>query len=62
MKAKFGNCEFFIGMGDWDLCCSNPPEDKVSWAGFLCYADTDPCQNYRYKERGEANEVKSNFS
>jgi hypothetical protein len=62
MKAKCGNCEFFIGGGDWDLCCSNPPKDEVSWVGFLCYEDTEPCHNYKYKKRGEDNEVKSSVS
>ena len=62
MKAKCGNCEFFLGMGDWNLCCSNPPEDEVSWAGFLCYGDTAPCHNYKYKKRGEADEVESSVS
>lgn len=57
MRAKCGNCEFFLGMGDWNFCCSNPPEDEVSWAGFLCYGDTAPCHNYKYKKRGEADEV-----
>jgi hypothetical protein len=57
MRAKCGNCEFFIGLGDWDLCCSNPPEDEISCVGFLCYGDTAPCHNYKYKKRGDADEV-----
>lgn len=69
MRAKCGNCKFYLGMGDWNLCCSNPPKDEVSWAGFLCYADTAPCHNYIYRcaelkiEKGsDANEVKSSVS
>ena len=62
LKAKCGNCKFYLGYSDWNLCCSNLPKDEVSWARFLCYRDTDLYQNYRYKKRGEANEVKSNFS
>ena len=39
-------CKNFIGGGDWNLCCKNPPKDKVSWCGFLCYTDTEACENY----------------
>ena len=45
------DCDNFIGGGDWDLCCKNPPEDKVGWCGFLCYEDTEACQNFKPKLR-----------
>lgn len=45
---KCGNCKFFIGGGDWSLCCSNPPEEsKFNIFGFLCYADSDICENFK---------------
>lgn len=40
-------CDNFLGLGDWNLCCKNPPKDKVSWCGFLCYEDTEACQNFK---------------
>ena len=43
------DCDNFIGAGDWNLCCKNPPEDKVGWCGFLCYEDTPVCQNFKDK-------------
>jgi RNA polymerase subunit RPABC4/transcription elongation factor Spt4 len=47
------DCKYFMGMGDWNLCCSNPPaRAKESWCGFLCYEDTEACENF--KEKGQA--------
>ena len=44
-------CRYFIGGGDWDLCCSNPPKRaKDSFCGFLCYEDTESCENFKEKE------------
>lgn len=40
------DCDNFLGGGDWNLCCKNPPEDQVGWCGFLCYEDTAACKNY----------------
>lgn len=41
------DCKYFIGAGDWNLCCSNPPAGaKDSWCGFLCYEDTEACENF----------------
>lgn len=62
MKAKCGNCKFYLGCGDWNLCCSNPPKDEIDCFGFLCYADTDACKNYKYKGEGDANEVENSVS
>ncbi len=44
------DCDNFLGGGDWNLCCKNPPEDKVGWCGFLCYEDTEACENFKEKE------------
>lgn len=40
-------CEYFIGGGDWDLCCSQKHEGFIF--GFLCYEDTEACE--KFKER-----------
>ncbi len=40
------DCFNFLGGGDWNLCCKNPPKDQVSWCGFLCYEDTEACENF----------------
>ena len=45
------DCANFLGGGDWNLCCKNPPEDQVGWCGFLCYEDTEACQNFKPKLR-----------
>ena len=48
------DCKYFMGMGDWDLCCSKPPaRAKDSWCGFLCYEDTGACENFKEKEEAE---------
>jgi predicted RNA-binding Zn-ribbon protein involved in translation (DUF1610 family) len=39
---KCGSCRYFIGGGDWALCCS-----KDYW---LHYEESDACEKY---ERGE---------
>lgn len=41
---KCGNCQHFIGMGDWDLCCELKHEGYPM--GFLCYEDTDACEKF----------------
>ena len=41
------DCDNFIGLGDWDLCCKNPPENKIGCCGFLCYEDTEVCENFK---------------
>ena len=46
-NLRCADCDNFIGGGDWNLCCKNPPKDKVGWCGFLCYADTEACQNFK---------------
>ena len=51
MNKTCKDCDNFLGGGDWNLCCKNPPEDQVSWCGFLCYEDTEVCQNFKPKLR-----------
>lgn len=46
-KCFCKDCDNFLGGGDWNLCCKNPPEDQVGWCGFLCYEDTEACQNFK---------------
>lgn len=41
------DCGNFLGGGDWNLCCKNPPEDQICWCGFLCYEDTPACENFK---------------
>lgn len=60
---KCGNCEFFIGGGDWDLCCSNPPKaSEFNSFGFLCYADSDSCENFKCNQEksNESKEISTN--
>ena len=45
-----GYCDNFLGMGDWNLCCNDPPEEEISWAGHLCYADTPACRKFKNKK------------
>ena len=46
---KCGYCANFLGMGDWDLCCNDPPDEDIGFAGHLCYADTTACRKYTPK-------------
>ena len=50
-NLKCADCDNFLGMGDWNLCCKNPPEDQVGWCGFLGYEDTEACKNFKPKLR-----------
>lgn len=51
MDKTCAQCKNFIGAGDWNLCCSNPPESaKDNWCGFLCYEDTPACENFELGE------------
>ena len=43
---KCGYCANFLGMGDWDLCCKDPPEEDRGVIGHLCYADTPACRKF----------------
>lgn len=48
--AKCRDCDNFLGGGDWNLCCKNPPKEEVGYCGFLCYEDSNACKNFREKE------------
>lgn len=48
--AKCRDCDNFLGGGDWNLCCKNPPIEEVGYCGFLCYDDSNACKNFREKE------------
>ena len=50
MNKTCKDCANFLGGGDWDLCCKNPPKDEESWCGFLCYEYTEACENFKEKE------------
>lgn len=41
-------CEFFIGGGDWNLCCTQKHEGFIF--GFLCYEDTEACEKFKEKQ------------
>lgn len=45
------SCQNFLGMGDWDLCCSEHHEGYP--LGFLCYEDTKACEKFKRKEGEE---------
>ena len=49
------DCSNFLGGGDWNLCCKNPPKDQVGWCGFLCYEDTEACKNFKARIIEELN-------
>ena len=42
------DCDNFLGMGDWNLCCKLEHEDHP--CGFLCYADTPACKKFVEKK------------
>lgn len=41
-KKVCGSCRYFIGAGDFNLCC-----EKHSW---LCYRDSEACELHEYSE------------
>ena len=44
MDKTCKDCVHFIGMGDWDLCCTESHEGYPF--GFLCYEDTPACEKF----------------
>jgi predicted RNA-binding Zn-ribbon protein involved in translation (DUF1610 family) len=48
--ARCRDCDNFIGGGDWNLCCKNPPKGEIGYCGFLCYEDSNACENFIEKE------------
>ncbi len=57
MNKTCKDCNNFLGGGDWNLCCKNPPKDKVSWCGFLCYEYTPACENFKEKEHKDEQSI-----
>lgn len=47
MKYACKDCKSFMGLGDWNLCCSE--EHPEAPCGFLCYADTPACKLFKNK-------------
>lgn len=63
---KCGTCRYYIGGGDWNLCCSisHPtPEEKIKGMtytyGHLCYKNTEACDMYMLKD-GDNKEGREN--
>ena len=48
--ATCGDCANFLGGGDWNLCCKNPPKGEIAYQGFLCYEDSNACKNFKARE------------
>jgi hypothetical protein len=44
MNKTCKDCDYFIGSGDWDLCCTKHHEGYPF--GFLCYEDTPICEKF----------------
>ena len=41
-KRVCGKCRYFLGMGDWNLCCDKNPD--------LYYEDTPACETFKRRE------------
>ena len=48
-KNRCGNCEFYTGLGDWGLSCTNPAPEVVGWCGVLVYEESEACKNFKEK-------------
>lgn len=53
MSKTCKDCDHFIGLGDWNLCCTERHEGYPF--GFLCYEDTEACEKFKEKEDSEHN-------
>jgi hypothetical protein len=40
-----GDCQKFLGGGDWNLCCSEKHENHP--CGFLCYENSPACNKFK---------------
>lgn len=56
MDKVCGNCAYYMGGGDWNLCCMiqhpTPSEQKAGATypfGHLCYEDTVACDMFEEK-------------
>lgn len=54
MDKVCGNCAYYMGGGDWNLCCMiqhpTPDEQKAGVTypfGHLCYEDTSACDMFK---------------
>ena len=61
---KCGTCKYYIGGGDWNLCCSashptpKEKEEGITFIfGHLCYKDTNACDIYEPKENTKKKSV-----
>lgn len=52
MNKTCGECENYIGMGDWDLCCKEEHDPSEFPFGHLCYEDTPACDKFKPIENG----------
>ena len=53
MSKTCKDCDHFMGLGDWDLCCTESHDGYPF--GFLCYEDTEACEKFKEKEDSEPN-------
>ena len=44
MSKTCKDCAYFLGWGDWNLCCTQSHEGYPF--GFLCYEDTPACNKF----------------
>ena len=51
MSKTCKDCDHFMGLGDWDLCCTERHEGYPF--GFLCYEDTEACKKFKEKVEGD---------
>lgn len=56
MDKVCGNCAYYMGGEDWNLCCMiqhpTPDEQKTGATypfGYLCYEDTSACNMFKEK-------------
>ena len=47
MSKTCGECENYIGLGDWNLCCKEEHGLKEFPFGHLCYEDTPACDKFK---------------
>ena len=42
-----GECENYLGFGDWNLCCRESHDPNEFTFGHLCYSDTPACDKFK---------------
>ena len=55
-KNTCKDCIYFMGFGDWNLCCSKREKNQQYPSGFLCYEDTIACEFFDSKEKEDKND------